>query len=140
MSTPPKHDPLVPLKAESFTLKDAIEPTWFKTKMKMYIVNEDRLNNLMAGYDSLNWLFFGICFGAGVSVGIACIETGSYIARAAYLGVLAACVIGIFFFGIRGKQDYDATKEKREKFQKEFTPLDFIPAETQPPTQPDSQK
>jgi hypothetical protein len=132
MSTPPNNDLTVIKANEDFTLRDAVEHTWFKTRMRMYILSEDKLNDLTSGYDSLTLLFFGVCAGAAVSLGIACKETASDAARPYYFAAFTACFVVGLYLGIRGIIDYRKTQKKKAKLYAESTPLEFVPAKNNP--------
>lgn len=49
-------------------LSDAMETLWHKTTVHVYPVSDAQLAELTAGYNSIYLVFFGVCFGAAISL------------------------------------------------------------------------
>jgi hypothetical protein len=82
-------------------LTDAVVMRWHQTVINMYGVSEPSLNEMIAGYNSVYSVFFGICVGAAISLGltIKTISLGGDYKRYCFDAFLVT--IGLsFFFGI----------------------------------------
>jgi len=106
-------------------LADATEMIWHKTTIRMYGVSEAQLEELTAGYNSLHLVFFGICFGAGLALGIACQQTVSTaIARPYYFGGMIAMLGLSVVFAMNGITNYYRAYRCKNKLYRESIPIE----------------
>jgi|SRR5580704_15373469 hypothetical protein len=107
------------------TLADATDMVWHKTTIRVYPVTSSQLDELIAGYNSLSLVFLGICFGAALTLGIACRQTTANAAEKPYylVGCIAAVILAVFF-GVHGIGGYVRASTKKSKLYKEAIPLE----------------
>jgi len=76
--------------------------------LKVFQVSEDALDRLQAGSASLNWLFFGICFGALASFSSVLLSTPIQNAKtfATFVALTVLFLLGSAVFGVNGWRDY----------------------------------
>jgi hypothetical protein len=112
-------------KAKPTTLAEATEVIWHKTPIRMYGVSEPLLDELMAGYNSLSLVFFGVCSGAALTLGIACRQTTATAPEKPYyvIGCMAATLLAVFF-GLYGIGNYRKVSAKKKKLYRESVPIE----------------
>jgi hypothetical protein len=110
-------------KAPPPTLADAVDVTWYKTRMRMYAISDDTLEKLTAGFNSLYLVVFGICVGAGVSIGIAWRETTVDANKPYYCGLFVAIMGLAVISGIVGITNYVRAYLQRKRLYEESVPL-----------------
>jgi hypothetical protein len=105
-------------------LADAMEVTWYKTSMRMYAVSDSQLEELVAGYNSLHLVCFGICFGAAITLLVAFTQTALTASEKPYyfVGMIAAFGLSAFF-GINGIVNCVKAYRRKAKLYKESVPL-----------------
>jgi uncharacterized membrane protein (DUF485 family) len=85
-----------------------------RRRIVMYHVAETELDALVSGGTSLNWLFFGICFGALASFSSVLLSTPIASAKtfATFVALTVVFLIGSVVFGINGWRDYRQVKQR----------------------------
>jgi hypothetical protein len=97
------------------TLSDATEMIWHKTSIRVYPITESQLDELIAGYNSLSLVFFGVCFGAALTLGTVCRQAATNAPEEPYyvVGCAAALLLAVFF-GVHGVGSYEKPPRRQK--------------------------
>jgi len=84
------------------------------TNLKVFQISEDTIERLKSGSTSLNWLFFGICFGALASFSSVLLSTPIQNAKtfATFVALTVVFLLGSAVFGVNGWRDYREIRDK----------------------------
>lgn len=131
MANPPQIHPnpggIAPPQPSSVTLADAVEMTFHRMKCKVYVVLDAQMNELLAGYNSLHLLFFGVFLGATVSLWIAFAETAKDAGRYYYFNAAVATSLGAIYSGIVGLVNFLKALKRRNEIYANAVPLEIDP-------------
>lgn len=107
------------------TLGEATEMIWHKSRIDMYPISNHQLEELTAGYNSLHLIFFGICFGAAIALGIACKQTLSNAPEKIYYFSGALIMAGLALsFAVSGGTNFYRAYSCKKKLYKESVPIE----------------
>lgn len=107
------------------TLAEATEMVWHKSRIDMYPVSNHQLEELTAGYNSLHLVCFGICFGAALTLGIACLQAAHGAPEKLYYFSAGTVLAGLtVVFGINGGMGYYRAYKCKKRLYNESVPIE----------------
>lgn len=109
--------------SQNLSLSDATDMVWHKTIVNIYPITDSKLEELTAGYNSMYLIFFGICVGAAISLGIAYPQITTADQKPYYLAAFLTSIGLSVLSGIAGVGRYWRASNAKAKLYKEAVPL-----------------
>ncbi len=110
--------------AETPLLSDAMETVWHKNVVHIYPIPDSKLEELIAGYNSLYMVFFGICVGAIISLGVTYPQVAMASQKPYYLAALLSSIGLAALFGIAGVAGYVRAAKAKRRLYEECVPIE----------------